>query len=513
VSHEGIILALACFAQFMVVLDVSVVNVALPAIGRGLHFSPTGLQWVVNAYVLTFAGFLLLGGRAADLFGRRRIYIFGVVLFASASLVGGFAQNSAWLTAARAVQGVGGAFLSPATLTVILTTFSSGPRMTRALGIWSAMGGAGGATGVFLGGLLTSELSWRWILFINVPLCAITVVVALAYLTEWRNAQAARRLDIVGAITVTAGLAAVVYGIVSTDQYGWGSGHTITALGAGFALLGVFALVQTRVSAPLVPFRLFRSRWVTGANLIMLCMGGAFFAMWYFLSLYIQDVHHFSPLRTGVAFLPWTLAIVVGAQLSARLLARIGVRTMLVASTSVAALGFFWLSRIQPDSSYWYPTFGGALLTSFALGLLFTPVATAATTGVARSEAGLASGALNTSRQVGGSLGLAILATVASSHTRSLVHAGTAATAALSSGYALALLVGGGLCLLALVATRALPSVPRAASVGGAGKSSPALAADASTSSGAPVGATAEATLAEATLAPATLAAGAGEEP
>jgi EmrB/QacA subfamily drug resistance transporter len=462
-SHEGVILALACFAQFMVVLDVSVVNVALPAIGRGLHFSPTGLQWVVNAYVLTFAGFLLLGGRAADLFGRRRVYVFGLAVFAGASLVGGFATDAAWLTAARAVQGVGGAFLSPATLTVLLTTFPQGPRLTRALGLWAATGGAGGAAGVFLGGLLTAELSWRWILFINVPLGAAAIAVAVAYLTEWRNERATRRLDIGGAVTVTAGLATVVYGIVSSDQYGWGSARTLVALAVGVALLAVFAVIQTRVEAPLVPFRLFRSRSVTGANLVMLSMGGAFFAMWYFLSLYLQEVHHFAPLRTGVAFLPWTLSIVVGSQVSARLLGRLGPRVLLIASSVVAAAGFFWLSRIQPTSGYAEPVFGGALLTSFALGLLFTPVATAATAGVDRSESGLASGALNTSRQVGGSLGLAVLATVASSRTASLAHGRAPSLADLSSGYSLALLVGSGLCLLALAATAIIPAMGRPA--------------------------------------------------
>jgi MFS family permease len=256
------VLAIACVAQFMVVLDVSIVNVALPSIGRDLHYSPTGLQWVVNAYVLTFAGFLLLGGRAADLFGRRRIYLFGLGIFTVSSLVGGLAQNSAWLTSARAVQGIGGALLSPATLTIIVTTFS-GARLAKALGVWSAVAGAGGATGVLLGGVLTAEISWRWILFVNIPIGVAGAVAALVYLTEVKRAKGedAPKLDIAGAITVTAGLAALIYAIVGTDTHAWGSTFTLSILAAAAVLLAIFVFIQAKVaSTPIVPFRLFRSR-------------------------------------------------------------------------------------------------------------------------------------------------------------------------------------------------------------------------------------------------------------
>ncbi|HYA69515.1 MAG TPA: MFS transporter [Acidimicrobiales bacterium] len=466
---EWIILALACVAQFMVVLDVSIVNVALPSIGRDLHYSPTGLQWVVNAYVLTFAGFLLLGGRAADLFGRRRVYVFGLALFTLASLAGGIAQNSAWLTAARAVQGIGGAVLSPATLTIIVTTFS-GARMARALGIWSATAGAGGAVGSVLGGVLTAEISWRWVLFVNIPIGVVAVVIALWYLTELRREPRAeaRSLDFGGSITVTAGLAALIYAIVGTDTHAWGSSYTLGVLGAAAVLLAVFVLIELKfVTRPLVPFRLFRSRSVTGANGVMLLVGAAFFSMWYFLSLYMQNVLGFSALRTGLAFLPMALAIVIGAQVSSRALPATGVRPLLLVGTVMAFGGFLWLSRIQAHSSYIGHVFGPGCLIAAALGVLFTPLASAATAEVSYTEAGLASGVLNTSRQVGGSIGLAVLATVAVDRTHVVLarsHDGTIPTGhataiALTARYARAFVIAALLIATALVCSLVVPSL------------------------------------------------------
>jgi EmrB/QacA subfamily drug resistance transporter len=461
-SHEGMILALACIAQFMVILDVSIVNVALPSIGRALHYSPTGLQWVVNAYILTFAGFLLLGGRAADLYGRRRVYMFGLVLFASASLIGGFAQTSAWLTAARAVQGIGGAFLSPATLTIIVTTFS-GQRLAKALGLWSAMGGAGGAAGVVLGGVLTSELSWRWVLFVNVPIAAVTLLGALAYLTEARRRQDGERLDVVGAILATLGLAVLVYAIVNTDEYPWGSARTLGTLAIAVVLLGAFLLTQLKMSGtPLVPLRLFRSRWVTTANLVMMLVGAGFFSMWYFLSLYLQNVLGYSALRAGLAFAPMGVIIMVGAQGSSRLLPRLGPRRLLTIGTLMATVGFGWLTQIGSSHGYWTVVFGGGMLVSLSLGVLFTPLASAGTTGVDRREAGLASGVLNTSRQVGGSIGLAALATVATSHTNHLVHSGVQTQDALASGYGRAFAVACGLTAAGFLISLFVPSAARA---------------------------------------------------
>lgn len=302
---DWIVLAIACVAQFMVVLDVSIVTVALPSIGRDLHYSPTGLQWVVNAYALTFAGLLLLGGRAADLFGRRRIYLLGMFLFTAASLVGEAAQDPAWLTAARAAQGAGRAMVSAATLTIILTTFE-GAALARALGVWGAVAGAGGAAGSLLGGVLTA-VSWRWVLFVNVPIGVLALAAALTYLAgqRVRNAAPARSLDIGSAITVTAGLGALIYAIVGTGTHAWLSSHTLSFLGIAVALLLAFIWVELKVaSRPLVPFRLFRSRSVTGANAVMLLVGAAFFPMWYFLSLFLQNVLHYSALRAGLAFLP-----------------------------------------------------------------------------------------------------------------------------------------------------------------------------------------------------------------
>lgn len=281
-TPDGLVLLLACIGQFMVVLDVSIVNVALPSIGRSLHYSPTGLQWVVNAYVLTFAGFLLLGGRAADLYGRRRVYLAGMALFSIASLLGGFAHSTDWLTTARAVQGIGGAILSPATLTLIVTTYS-GNKLARALGAWSAMAAAGGAAGALLGGVLTAELSWRWVLFVNVPIGAATMVLAAWLLTESQLPEARRPLDAAGAVTVTAGLALLAYAIVGTDTSPWGSARTLGLLAGSVVLLGAFLLVEVRLARdPLVPLRLFASRALSGANAVMLLVGAAFFSMWYF---------------------------------------------------------------------------------------------------------------------------------------------------------------------------------------------------------------------------------------
>lgn len=460
-APEWVILSLACVAQFMVVLDASVVNVALPSIGRDLHYSATGLQWVVNAYVLTFAGFLLLGGRAADIFGRRRIYLFGLALFSVASLVGGFAQNAAWLTSARALQGVGAAVISPATLTIIVTTFS-GTRLVRSIGIWSAVGGAGGAAGVVLGGILTSELSWRWVLFINVPIGAAALVGGLVFLSEARR-PTAKRMDIAGAVTATAGLATLVYAVVGTDTHPWGSAQTLSTLGAAAVLLALFVAIELRfASSPLVPFGLFRSRALAGANLVMLLVGAAFFSMWFFLSLFVQDVLGEDPLRAGMAFFPMGIAIIIGAQISSRLVPKLGIRPLLLVGTAITASGFAWLSQIHAGDSYWTHVFGPGCIVSFSLGILFTPLASAATSGVSQTEAGLASGVLNTSRQIGGSVGLAALATIASARTHSLLaHGHVSVPVALASGYQRAFAVAACLGVLGFCGAFIVPKLRR----------------------------------------------------
>jgi len=309
----ALVLAVVCVAQFMVVLDVSIVNVALPNMQRDLHMSQNGLGWVLNAYTLTFAGFLLLGGRAADLWGRRRLFLIGVALFTLTSLLGGLAQTGTELIVARALQGLGGAVLSPATLTILTTTFTAPKARTRALGLWSAVAGAGGATGVLAGGVLTDLLSWRWILFINIPIGLLVLLVARFAITESRAEGARPTLDWAGALTVTGGLVALVYGIVSTDAHSWGSALVLTCLLGGTGLLALFLLIESRHRHPLVPLRLFRSRMLTGANLIMILIGSAMFALFFFLSQFLQEVQGYSPLRAGFAFLPMPLAIIAGA--------------------------------------------------------------------------------------------------------------------------------------------------------------------------------------------------------
>ncbi len=466
-TSDAVILAVACVAQFMVVLDVSIVNVALPKIGGDLHYSATGLQWVVNAYVLTFAGFLLLGGRLADLFGRRRVFVGGLVLFSLASLLGGLAQNSGELTAARALQGLGGAVLSPATLTIIMTTFTEGEGRHRALGAWSATAGLGGAFGVILGGVLTSELSWRWVFYVNIPIGLAAMFAAIAVLTEMRRPGAERAMDVTGSLLATGGLALLVYAIVGTDRHPWGSGRTIGLLAEAAILLVFFVKTQTFVKAPLMPLSLFRSRYVTAANVTMLLLGVAFFSMWYFLSLYLQDVKGHSPIRTGLLFLPMSAAIIIGAQTAGRIIGRFGPRILLFIGLGMTAGGFAWISQVTASSSYTGGLLGGTLLISFGVGLCFTPLATAATTGVHWTQAGLASGVLNTSRQVGGSIGLAALATIATNRTNSLfnpvasrdygVGARGSYPSALTAGFDRAFAIAAVVCAVAALTALAIP--------------------------------------------------------
>jgi EmrB/QacA subfamily drug resistance transporter len=452
----SLVLAVVCVAQFMVVLDVSIVNVALPDMRTDLGMSQNGLAWVLNAYTLAFAGFLLLGGRAADLYGRRRLFLIGLGLFAGASLIGGFADTGGELIAARALQGFGGAVLSPATLTILTTTFTEPKARTRALGMWSAVAGAGGATGVLAGGVLTDLLSWRWILFINVPIGLVVIVLGRIALTESRGEGERPTLDWAGALSVTGGLLALVYGVVSTDSHAWGSGVVLASLATGLALLGLFVLIESRHAHPLVPLRLFRSRALTGANLIMVLIGSVMFGVFFFLSQYLQDVHGYSPLRAGFAFLPMPLAIIAGTQLSSRLIGRFTPRVLLVVGPLVSAVGLLLLSRLQADSSYvLHIGLPGAIIT-FGVGMSFVPVTLSATTGVDRRDAGLASGLINTTRQIGGSLGLAGLLTVAASRMHALTPqgAGVAETGGFARAFAFSSLL---MVLAAVVALLVLP--------------------------------------------------------
>jgi len=451
----------------MVILDVSVVNVALPSIRHGLGFSEANLQWVVNAYTVTFAGFLLLGGRMADLLGRRRVFVSGLILFAASSLLGGLAQSQWELIAMRALQGLGGAVIAPASLSILTTTFAEGPARNRAVGIWGAMGGAGGAAGVLLGGILTTALGWRWILFINVPIGLLAAAAAQRLIAESRRPGATRNFDLSGAIAVTLGLSILVLGIVRTDSTGWGATSTIALLAAGVALIGVFLAIEGRfASAPLMPLRIYASRTLTASNLVVLLIGGATFGMWFFLSLYLQQVLGYSPIKTGLAFLPMTLSIAGGSALASRAVARFGTKPLLVIGMLMQTAGLLWFTDISVGGSYASEVLIPSLLVAIGIGLAFVPATISAVAGVEPHEAGLASGLVNTSRLFGGAIGLAVLATIATAQTstdlRTAAHTTTAAHAALTSGFELAFVVAAVLAGIgALVALLGLPARQR----------------------------------------------------
>jgi EmrB/QacA subfamily drug resistance transporter len=456
------VLAVCCMAQFMVVLDISIVNVALPQMRSGLHLSPADQQWVINAYTLTFAGLLLLGGRAADLFGRRRIFLLGLGLFTVFSLLGGLAQNGEWLVTARALQGASGAILAPATLSMLTTTFSDPTARRRALGAWSATAASGAAIGVLAGGLLTDLLDWRWVLIVNVPIGAALLAAAAWALPRTAGDGLVHRLDVPGALAVTAGLAALVYGIVGTNTHPWGSAWTISALAIGVALLGVFALIEARLAEhPLVPLGVFRRRSLTAANGVSFAVGGSILSVFFFLSLYLQQINGYTPLRAGLAFLPMALSILAAALLAARLVTLLGVRLQLVIGLLLAAGGLAWMTRLAPSDSYWPGVLLPELLTGTGFGLSFLPMAIGATVGIPPQEAGLASGLLNTTRQVGGAIGLAATATAAAAvHARELTH--RAVAAASTSGYDRAFAISAALLIIGALVALLLPTQRRA---------------------------------------------------
>jgi EmrB/QacA subfamily drug resistance transporter len=477
--HLRATLFLACLAQFMVILDVSVVNVALPSIRGGLHFTEENLQWVVNAYTVTFAGFLLLGGRAADLLGRRRVFVSGLALFGLASLAGGLANSEGVLIAARAVQGLGGAIIAPASLSIITTTFTATAARNRAVGIWGAMGGAGGAAGVLLGGVITELLGWRWILFINVPIGLLAAVATQRFVAEGRNPDRARSFDLAGAISATLGLSVLVLGIVRTDTTGWGSPQTLAIIAAGLALLAVFVAIEGRfATSPLMPLRIYRSRTLTAANVVILLVGGASFGMWFFVSLYLQQVLGYSAIEAGLAFLPMTLCIVIGSTVASRLATRSGAKRMLVIGMLSQMIGLLLFTGISPNGTYLGDMLVPSLFVAIGIGLSFVPATISAVAGVKPEEAGLASGLVNTSRMFGGALGLAVLAAIATAQTNTDLHNGSiSAHAALTDGFQTAFLVAAGFAFAgALVAAFGLPRLrtrtatePGAVAVEGAG--------------------------------------------
>jgi len=455
-DKRWIALALLCMAQFVVVLDASIVNVALPTIGADLRVDQDNLSWVINAYVLTFGGFLLLGGRLADLLGRRRIFIAGLLLFALASLAGGFAESESVLVAARAVQGLGGALLSPAALSIVTTTFKDGSERNKALGVWGAVAGSGGAAGVLLGGVLTEYVGWEWVLWVNVPIGIIAALLAPRLLLESRSDDANRTFDVPGAITVTAGLALLVYALVEAPDAGWGSAQTLGLVGGALALLAAFVAIELRSAAPLVPFRIFRLRTLTGANIVGLLTGASLFSMFFFISLYMQNVLGYSAIKAGLSYLPLAVSIILAAGLASFLVTKVGFKPVMAAGMAFVAAGLAWFSQISVDGSYLGDVLFPSLLAAIGLGFSFVPVTIAAMSGVADREAGLASGLINTSQQVGGALGLAILSSIAFSRIGDLAEQGEVGPAALTEGYADAFMVGAGIALLGVIASLTL---------------------------------------------------------
>jgi EmrB/QacA subfamily drug resistance transporter len=462
-SHPGAmtgpawtVLALVCTSQFVVILDASIVNVALPSIQRDLGFTATGLAWVVNGYLLTFAGFMLLGGRAADLFGYRRMLAAGLLLFAASSLAGGLAAAPEVLVAARVAQGMGAAMLAPATLAVINTSFTGERTRARAFGAWSASGGAGGMAGAIAGGAITTGLSWRWVFLINVPIGAALIVVAMMSLAGTRTSRR-EPLDLAGAVTGTAGLAALIYGVMQSADHGWASGLVAGPAGAGTLLLVVFTVVEARVATqPMLPLRLLRIRSVAVGNGMLLLFGGVAIAMWYFTSLFLQNALGYSALRAGLGQAPAAVTFMVIARLAAALLPRTGVRPLVLAGCGCFLAGFGWLAQAHASSGYLTSVLGPTLLIAAGLGLTFPTLMAAATAGVPEGDAGIAGGLANAASQVGGSVGLAVLATAASARAATKAGASSPA-AALAAAYDLVFLVAAGLGLAIAMVSVLLP--------------------------------------------------------
>ena len=483
-ARSGLALPILAAAQLMVVLDATIVNVALPHIQRALGFSGSGLEWVVNAYALTFGGLLLLGGRAGDLLGRRKMFIAGLLLFSAASLAGGFATSQEFLLVARAVQGAGGALVAPAALSLITTTFPEGPPRNRALGVYAAMSIAGGAIGLIAGGLLTTYVSWRWVLFVNVPIGAAVALAAPRVLAETPRRRG--RFDLPGAITGTAGVALLVYGLVSaaTSPNGvshWGDAKVVASLAAGVVLLAAFAVIETRSPQPLLPLRLLRDRNRTGAYLSYGGVGIIAFGMFFFLTVFMQAVWGYSALKTGVAYLPFTAALLIAAGAVAQLVPRIGARPLLLAGSAASTGGFYWLSRISENDTYASGVLGPTIVIGAGVALLFVTLSLVALNRVPEADSGVASSLLNTGQQVGGSIGLALLGTVAWSAVAHSIHAQAVVAAraghpvhsgglqaaaiyrhALATGFGRAFLVAAGIALLTLAINIAVIRVRRA---------------------------------------------------
>lgn len=453
--NRWIALAVIVSAQFMVVLDVAIVNVALPSIKTDLHFTQESLQWVITAYAILFGGVLLLGGRMADLLGRRRLFIGGLVLFTVSSLLSGLAWSEGSLIAFRALQGLGGGLLAPAALSILMTTFEEGRERNLALGVWGAVSGSGGAAGVLLGGLLTSAINWSWIFFINIPVGAAVIALTPFVIKESKAELNHRHFDVAGATSITGGLMLLVYAMTRATQNGWGTWETVALLAASAALIVAFVAIELRSKAPLLPMRIFRLRTLTAANVTGFLVGSALFSQFFLLTLYMQEVLHYSAIKTGVAYLTLTLAIIVFAGVAQGIVTRIGVRRVLPVGLALSAAGLVLFTQLPVDGHYFWDLFPGFLLSGIGLALAFVPMTIAALVGVKEADAGIASGLINTSQQIGGAIGLAAATTIATTFTSRFVdsHAGVSASspAALNHGYQITFWVLAGLAALASV--------------------------------------------------------------
>ena len=454
--HRWRILAVVATAFFMPILDVSIVNVALPSISRALHFSRDNLQWVLTAYSIAFGGFLLLAGRAADLLGRRRVFMVGVALFTIASLVCGLAQSEGMLIVARAVQGLGGAIITPAALSIVMTSFEEGPERNKALGIWGALGGSGAAVGVLAGGVLTKYLGWEWIFFVNVPVGALVLVLTPRIVPESRREGAERRYDALGAVLVSAGLALLVYTISRAPDVGWTTARTILLLVLSGALLVAFLVNERRVDDPLMPFQIFRVRTVAGANVVGAFLGAVIFANFFVLTLYVQGVLHYSALKTGVTFVATAGTAVISAGVAQALTTRVGPKPVIAVGLALLTGGMIWYAQIPVQGSYVSDLLPGYVMVGVGIAFAFVPVSIAALAGVVEREAGLASGLINTSQQIGGAVGVAVASTVFTTHFNSLIADHKAVPVALTGGYAWAFWALAVFAVLAFIAALTL---------------------------------------------------------
>jgi EmrB/QacA subfamily drug resistance transporter len=452
-TNPWVVLVLICVAQFMVVLDATIVNVALPSIQKDLQLSEGNLQWIVNAYALFFGGFLLLGGRAGDLLGRKRVFLVGLVIFTGASLLDGLASSEGMLIGARALQGLGAALISPAALSIISTTFAEGAERAKALGVWAAIAIGGSAVGLILGGVLTQYFSWPWIFFVNVPVGVAAFLLSLRLIPESRDEHARRSYDVAGAVTVTGGLMVLVYAIVDAQSAGWGSAKTIALFTLAGVLLAAFVFIELRAKAPLVRLSIFRIRSLLTANVSMFLAASAIFAMFFFNTLYLQRVLGYGPLEAGLAFLPFTAGIMISAGLASQLAPRVGVRPVAAVGMLLTTGGLLLLTQLPVHGSYLADVLPAIMLSSLGMGAVFMPLTLIATTGLEDKDQGLASGLFNTSQQIGGALGLAILSTLATSKMSS---AGGSATHALVVGFHWAFAAGAVIMIAALIVMLAL---------------------------------------------------------